>query len=334
MFVENSFKMRINFLSILLPVLLLQLGAELTVAQEVRYEQNALIRIDSLSSGVILKPAASSAPGFSSPVDGVPFSYEFERPEGLLRILEMLSGCQECKLPAEDPGYTIEEIEYVLRKLLAERGIAIDQKIAESPVPSPGEPDQRIVDQRLRADETRILVDESVIQRQLTDEAETDAQIPEPATVIDPQAQVAPLPPTPQVDRESLEEMIARVEKDFTEKGRFTDQQVQFEFDSYELLQESFPLLIAVGAYMVNNPDQKILITGNTCIIGPLEYNYRLSELRAESVANYLLSNYPEIDAEQISTEGHGPDNPIADNDDPEVRYLNRRVEFILKGEQ
>ena len=330
--------MRKNFLHILLPVFLLQLSAELTVAQEVRYEQNALIQIDTLSSGVILKPAASSAPGFSSPVDGVPFSYEFERPEGLLRILEMLSGCQECKLPAEDSGYTIEEIENVLRKLLAERGIAIDQIIAESQDSFPGEPlteskpAERSVDQHFRSDEYRISDDESEIQRRLINEDKSDAQISEPSTAID--LQTAPLPPTPQVQRESSEEMIARVEKDFSDKGRFTDQQVQFAFDSYELLQESFLLLNAVGSYILNNPEQKILITGNTCIIGPLEYNYRLSELRAESVAKYLLSNFPGIDAEQISTEGHGPDNPIANNDDPEVRYLNRRVEFIIKDEQ
>ncbi len=123
--------MRMNFLAILLPAFLLQLSTELLVAQEVRYEQNALIRIDSLSSGVILKPEASSVPGFSSLVDGNPFSYEFERPEGLLRIQEILNGCQECKLPAEDTGYTIKEIENVLRKLLAERGITIDQNIDE-----------------------------------------------------------------------------------------------------------------------------------------------------------------------------------------------------------
>lgn len=336
--------MRSDFLIILLPAFLLLLSAEVLVAQEILYEQNTLISVDSLSSGVVLKPEASSAPDFVSPIDGIPFSYEFETPEGLLRIKEMLSGCQECAPPQEDTGYTIEEIENVLRKLLAERGLPMDQSMAagtDSPASLPASDSlpaaqipARSVDPLLRSDRYTFSVDEDVSQPE--DIAEADAELetrePEPITVNNIQA--APAPPTPQVERESLEEMIARVERDFTDKGSFTDQRVQFEFDSHELRPGSFILLNAVGTYMMNHPDQEILITGNTCTIGPLEYNYRLSELRAKSVADYLLSNYPNIDAGQISTEGRGPDNPIANNDDPEVRYLNRRVEFIVKGEQ
>lgn len=342
--------MRSDFLIILLLAFLLLLSAEVLVAQEIRYEQNTLIRVDSLSSGVVLKPEASSAPDFVSPIDGIPFSYEFETPEGLLRIKEMLSGCQECAPPQEDTGYTIEEIENVLRKLLAERGLPMDQNIAaetDSTVslfasdssPAAQSP-VRSTDPLLRSNRYTIAIDESVSQSQPEDVAETDAdsdseiETREPGAITANNVQAAPAPPTPQVERESLEEMIARVERDFTDKGSFTDQRVQFEFDSHELRPGSFLLLNAVGTYMMNHPDQEILITGNTCTIGPLEYNYRLSELRAESVANYLLSNYPKIDANQISTEGRGPDHPIANNDDPEVRYLNRRVEFIVKGEQ
>ena len=327
--------MKKNFLGIFLAVFLLQLSSEIAFAQEVRYEQNTLIRIDSLSSGVILKPEGISAPGFSSHNNGNTFFYEIERPVGLVRILEMLSGCFECEPPAEDSGYTIEEIETVLKRLLVERGVAIGQNITQSPVSSTSEhlmesePAERIVDQRLRFDETRISDNDSVVHRQLIDEAETDTHIHESATAIDPI--VAPLPSNQQVDRETPEEMAARVEKDFTENGRFTDQQVQFEFDSYELLQESFPILSAVGSYLVNNPEQKILITGNTCTIGQLEYNYMLSTLRAERVANFLLSTFPTINEVQISTKGLGSDNPIADNDNPETRSLNRRVEFIIK---
>lgn len=338
--------MRSDFLIILLPAFLLLLSAEVLVAQEIRYEQNTLIRTDSLSSGIVLKPEASSVPDFVSPIDGIPFSYEFETPEGLLRIKEMLNGCQECASPQEDTGYTIEEIENVLRKLLAERGLPMDQSMAAGtdssvslPAPENSPAAQipaRSADPLLRSNQYTISNDESVSQSQPEDIAEADAEIEtrESEAITANNIQAAPAPPTPKVERESLEEMIARVERNFTDKGSFTDQRVQFEFDSHELRPESFLLLNAVGMYMMNHPDQEILITGNTCTIGPLEYNYRLSELRAESVANYLLSNYPKIDADQISTEGRGPDNPIANNDDPEVLYLNRRVEFIVKDDQ
>ncbi|WP_340103899.1 OmpA family protein [Rhodohalobacter sp. 8-1] len=325
--------MRFDFLIILLPAFLLLLSAEALVAQEVRYEQNTLIRIDSLSSGIVLKPGASSAPDFVSPIDGIPFSYEFETPEGLLRIKEMLSGCQECAPLQEDTGYTLEEIENVLRKLLAERGLPFDQTTAAgTDASAAAQSAMNRVDQLSRLNQFRSYTNVPANQGQPQDAADLEKR--EPVTNTDTDTPIAPAPSTPQAQRESLEEMIARVERDFTDKGSFTDQRVQFEFDSHKLLQGSFLLLNAIGTYMTNNPDQEIIITGNTCTIGPLEYNYRLSDLRANSVADYLLSNYPKIDAGQISTEGRGPDNPIANNDDPEVRYLNRRVEFIVKGEQ
>jgi outer membrane protein OmpA-like peptidoglycan-associated protein len=331
--VKISIKMRMNLLVILLPLFLLQLSTELLVAQEVRYEQNALIRIDSLSSGVILKPESSSAPAFSSPVDGNPFSYEFELPEGLLRIQEMLSGCQECAPPAGDKGYTIEEIESVLRKLLAERGIALNLTATvkeDSSISTASRQDiESGSEEVLRTNRTEhysVTVDELTRQEQAHETEKTDTD-----TLTTDGTVIAKTPPRPQIERKSLEEMIARVRRDFSDHGRFTDQKIQFAFDSYELRPESFQLLNAVGTYMIENPNQQILITGNTCTIGPLEYNYRLSELRAESVATYLKTTFPQINEDLITTEGHGPDNPIADNDNPEVRFLNRRVEFIIK---
>lgn len=335
--------MRPDFLIVLLPALLLLLDAEVLVAQEIRYEQNTLIRIDSLSTGVALKPEAGSAPDFVSPIDGIPFTYEFDTPVGVLRINEMLRGCRGCALAQGDTGYTIEEIENILRKLLAERGLPIDKNIAavtDSPASlstpnstSDEKSPVRSADPLSRSSVYTTSVDEFVSQSEAEDTG-AEIETPEPEAITANNVQAAPALATPQVERETLKEMIARVEKDFRDKGSFTDQRVQFEFDSHELRTGSFLLLNAVGSYMMNNPDQEVLITGNTCTVGPLDYNYRLSELRAESVASYLLSKYPKIDAGQISTEGHGPDNPIANNDDPEVRYLNRRVEFIVKGEQ
>ncbi len=68
-----------------------------------------------------------------------------------------------------------------------------------------------------------------------------------------------------------------------------------------------------------------ILVEGHTCSIGPADYNQGLSERRARSVADHLVSLGVRRDA--IRVVGYGEDRPIADNSTREGRSLNRRVE-------
>jgi outer membrane protein OmpA-like peptidoglycan-associated protein len=62
--------------------------------------------------------------------------------------------------------------------------------------------------------------------------------------------------------------------------------------------------------------------------VGSTEYNQALSERRATSVANYLLSKA--VVAARIETVGFGETAPLADNGSAEGRSLNRRVELSL----
>ena len=71
-----------------------------------------------------------------------------------------------------------------------------------------------------------------------------------------------------------------------------------------------------------------IAVSGNTDSTGASDYNQKLSEQRARSVANYLKSR--EIVAERFEIVGFGEDYPIADNSTPEGRAQNRRVELTL----
>lgn len=320
-FKKNS----VTLLVIMLPAFLFIMRAEMSVAQEIRYEQNVLIRIDSLSSGVILKPGGRSLPGNNSHAGVNTFFNEFEPPLGLLRIKEMLSGCQECVPAIEEKGYKIEEIEAVLRKLLTERGVSIGQKLnigAEISTELTAVRNiEDINEQAIRTSQYN--TSNNSLQIRVQEKPGIRGNTTHRNNEIIPSS-------TPRTDRESLEETLERVNRDFTESGTFIDQSVQFGFDSYELLPESFQILDAIGIYLLENPGIKMVITGNTCILGSLDYNYQISELRAGSVASYILTNYPEINVNQISTVGHGPDNPIANNEDPKVRYLNRRVEFII----
>ena len=68
-------------------------------------------------------------------------------------------------------------------------------------------------------------------------------------------------------------------------------------------------------------------IDGYTDSVGTPEYNQKLSELRARSVADYLVKNG--ISPERIQTAGYGVSRPVAPNATPAERALNRRAEII-----
>ncbi|MDR2872834.1 MAG: OmpA family protein [Xanthomonadaceae bacterium] len=74
--------------------------------------------------------------------------------------------------------------------------------------------------------------------------------------------------------------------------------------------------------------NSRILITGHTDSVGNRESNYLLSQARANTVRDYLVSNG--IAGDRLSTVGRGPDEPIADNATADGRARNRRITFTL----
>lgn len=103
---------------------------------------------------------------------------------------------------------------------------------------------------------------------------------------------------------------------------------ILFETDKATLLPKSFIELNKLVEVLKKNPSYHIAINGHTDNVGNKAYNIRLSHDRANSVANYLMSKG--ISKDRISTNGYGNSVPIATNETPEGRQLNRRVEFIL----
>jgi len=87
-------------------------------------------------------------------------------------------------------------------------------------------------------------------------------------------------------------------------------------------------LITVLKAY----PQNKISIEGHTDITGKHTTNLKLSQARAQSVTNYLITQG--IPRERIvSVIGYGPDKPIASNKTPAGRTANRRVEVIILKE-
>lgn len=77
-------------------------------------------------------------------------------------------------------------------------------------------------------------------------------------------------------------------------------------------------------------PDAKLVVKGFTDNVGNPDSNKALSEKRAKSVVAYLVEKG--ASAGQLTAEGHGQDNPIADNSTKEGQFKNRRIEFEVAG--
>ena len=103
---------------------------------------------------------------------------------------------------------------------------------------------------------------------------------------------------------------------------------VFFETASSALLPTSKTELNALIKLLNDNPTIRIQIGGHTDNVGSSENNLRLSEERAKSVVEYLVTNG--IEEKRLSSKGYGERQPIATNESEEGRQINRRTEFVV----
>jgi len=102
---------------------------------------------------------------------------------------------------------------------------------------------------------------------------------------------------------------------------------INFASGSAVIEADSFPPLDDAVDVLTANPDIDVRVEGHTDNEGSAEGNQVLSQQRADAVVSYLVSNG--VDSDQLTAEGFGADQPIADNDTAEGRAENRRIEFI-----
>ena len=103
---------------------------------------------------------------------------------------------------------------------------------------------------------------------------------------------------------------------------------VFFKSGSAELETSSESELNKLVTLLNENPKMNIQINGHTDNVGSDADNLKLSEARAKSVVTYLITQ--KIDAMRLNFKGFGENKPIAPNDTPTDRQLNRRTEFII----
>src|SRR5690554_3632060 len=104
---------------------------------------------------------------------------------------------------------------------------------------------------------------------------------------------------------------------------------ILFDLGKSTIRKESYPVLQDIANVMKEYPNAKFEIEGHTDNTGSAAVNSRLSKERAAAVKDYLISIG--MDADRLTSEGYGPDRPIATNKTAAGRQENRRVEISLK---
>lgn len=105
---------------------------------------------------------------------------------------------------------------------------------------------------------------------------------------------------------------------------------VNFKFNSAELTPQAKIVLDGVAQEMVRYENVRVEVEAHTDSIGSSNYNLKLSQRRALSVVDYVVSRG--VDRRRLIAKGYGSSRPIASNYTEEGRRRNRRVEFTVLG--
>jgi OOP family OmpA-OmpF porin len=103
---------------------------------------------------------------------------------------------------------------------------------------------------------------------------------------------------------------------------------VHFAFDKSDLTPQAMSILDSAAALLDKHDRVLVEVAGHTDSIGTEAYNQGLSERRANSVKNYLVSKG--VKASRLTAKGYGESQPVASNDTEAGRAENRRVELIV----
>ena len=120
----------------------------------------------------------------------------------------------------------------------------------------------------------------------------------------------------------------ATMSKDIATTGRVALYGLYFDTDKAELKPESKPSLDEIAKLLKAEPALKIYIVGHTDNVGGFDYNMGLSQRRAKSVVDRLVSSYGIAQA-RLKPVGAGLIAPVASNDDEAGKSKNRRVEIV-----
>lgn len=133
---------------------------------------------------------------------------------------------------------------------------------------------------------------------------------------------------------ESLDDDLISINLDgmskaIAETGKVELDGVLFDTAKTTLKPESAEVVATIADYLKQNPSNSFYVVGHTDSQGDFNFNMKLSEGRAATVASTLVNEYG-IDAKRLVPVGVGPVSPVRSNASETGRSENRRVELVL----
>lgn len=123
---------------------------------------------------------------------------------------------------------------------------------------------------------------------------------------------------TPRVEEDPIEQVVASIRVN-----------VFFPNDSSFIEAGYYPEIKKVADFMENNPETLVEIGGHTSAPASAAYNLKLSQARAEAIAEVLVDTY-KIEPLRISAKGYGKSRLLDLNDNEQAHRTNRRIEAVL----
>jgi outer membrane protein OmpA-like peptidoglycan-associated protein len=135
-----------------------------------------------------------------------------------------------------------------------------------------------------------------------------------------------------QLRQQLLQQFNAVLPTRETQRGLVVNMQdVLFDTGKYTLKPPAREALAKISGIIISHPGLGLQVEGYTDSTGTAELNQRLSEQRASTVRDFLMTQG--VDSRNMTSIGYGLNYPVAPNDTASGRKLNRRVELVVSGE-
>jgi OOP family OmpA-OmpF porin len=181
----------------------------------------------------------------------------------------------------------------------------------------------------LKKDHERLVAQSTQLQEGLSDSTSRIADLKNKAQKADTLEKQAEKDKNFEAVRELFNEDEAKVYRQ-GDSLVISLKKIKFPVNKSEIPSESFPLLKKVQKAIRSFPSPSVVIEGHTDSTGSAERNKELSEKRAMTVKDYLLSN-DVVGSEKVVALGYGAEKPLASNKSPAGRAINRRIDIIIK---
>jgi len=227
----------------------------------------------------------------------------------------------------------IDQLAYLAKQKIALTQEVANQRAAEAEVANAGkERDQIRIDQRTNeANIARMNADKSKLAAEQAQRDAAQAQRDTLAAQVD-LANAQRKTQEAQARAAQLETQLAELAAKKTERGLvITLGDVLFGTDLSRLSDEGMRTTQKLASVLQQNPQRNVLIEGFTDSTGAAAYNQELSERRAMAVRDALQGQG--VARERIQMRGYGQSYPVAANDTPSNRQLNRRVEIVVSDD-